>query len=103
MHLFLILLVPVKPTLRDLLKEFIGTTVAARWQILGIFLNFEHGRLQCIETNNAKDCNNCLLEVLSEWLKRDDLKPSWEAIVEAISEMGEGNQAKHLRAKYCSQ
>ena len=49
----------------------------------------------------AKNCDNCLREMLKVWLKQVDPPPRWQAVVaEALEVLGEPKLARELRQRY---
>ena len=93
------IIVPVKPELKDLLKE-LYTKAAGKWEDIGILLGIEPGRLDAIKTAENHTAQSCLREMLKIWLKRISPPPSWSAIAEAVELLGDQNLADYLRTKY---
>ena len=91
--------VPVKPELKDLMKE-LYTTASDKWEDIGIFLGIEPSRLDAIKTAENQVPQSCLREMLKIWLKRVSPPPSWSAIVEAIELLRDQRLADHLRTNY---
>ena len=92
---------PVKPELKDLLKE-LYTKVADKWEDIGILLGIKDGQLKTIKSNDSKDSTSCLREMLRIWLSRVDPPPSWSAVTEATEFLGYEDLAAHLRSTYCN-
>ena len=90
------------PTLKDLLKE-LYSTVADKWEDIGIMLEIEEGLLNRVKADNPGDSSSCLREMLKIWLKvyPPQKKPSWSAIVEALKVLSEGSLAHQIGDKYC--
>ena len=93
--------IPVTPSLKDLLKEL--NKVASKWENIGIMLDVDSGRLENIKHNNSKSCEECLREMLKEWLKQSHPAPSWKAMVEALDDVEEPKLAAELKEKYCNE
>ena len=89
-----------KPKLKHLQEEI--SKVSNDWQDIGFLLDIEEGQLIQIKSDNAGECNQCLLEVLRIWLSRVDPPPSWSDIAEALEILEHTELATNLRAKYCS-
>ena len=90
---------PVKPALKDLMKE-LYTTSSDKWENIGIFLEIEQGKLDAIKAAENQVPQNCLREMLKIWLKRVSPPPSWSAIAEAIELLGDQNLAHRLKTNY---
>ena len=88
------------PSLKDLLKEL--KQVSSKWHNIGVMLNIDSGSLDSIETDNPRNCENCLREMLKVWLKQVNPAPSWQAIVEALDVLEEPKLAKELKQRYCT-
>ena len=44
--------------------------IRAHWQSFGIALGIPHGTIQAVDRNN-RNVDDCLRQILSEWLKRN--------------------------------
>ena len=86
-----------KPTLKDLTSE-LYTTVASKWEIIGIQLQLNSGKL---DTLKAKDDEAALIEVLKMWLRTVDPPPTWKAIIDAVR-LFDPSLAASLTTKYCT-
>ena len=74
-----------------------------QWYDLGLALDLSSSTLDSIK--GKKDSTKvCLREMLKEWLKRTNPKPSWRAVVEGLRDVTvEENQlAEEVEKKYCS-
>ena len=73
-----------------------------KWYYIGIELKVPVGTLDSIKAQ-SDDAKECLLEALKHWLKTVDLKPTWQALVNALrSCVVEENQlANSLEEKHC--
>ena len=90
---------PMKPELRDLVKE-LYSTASDKWEDIGILIGIEPNVLDSIKKTENHTAQSCLREMLKIWLKRVTPSPSWSAIAEAIELLGDQNLAGHLRTKY---
>lgn len=66
--------------------------VAAKWYKIGIRLNIEQGTLRSIKSRR-EDPEDCLCEMLTEWLKNDDPALSCAALAEALRATSVGEPA----------
>ena len=75
-----------------------------KWYDIGIGLHIDVSTLKTIETkySNTKDC---LCEVITEWLKAVDPKPTWRALVGVLRTpvVDEQQLAAELEKKYCTE
>ena len=95
--------VPVKPELRDILKELYFTDAADKWEDIGIMLNIKTPDLNEIKSAPGnQNSQSCLREIFKLYLERDYPPPSWNAIVEALEFLGEGTLAEKIKSKHCS-
>ena len=90
-----------KPTLKYLIKE-LHPKVSGKWDDIGIELEVDDKLLVQIKKDYPEDNNQCLKEMLREWLKANNPPPSWEAIAQVMDDMEENELATHLRSKYCN-
>jgi len=76
--------------------------ISYKWYSLGVQLQVPIGTLKCIESDCAK-VSDCLLEMLTTWVKHSNPPPTWEALAEALESppVGERTLAQQLRDKYC--
>ena len=73
------------------------------WHSLGVKLGVQPTDLSMIERNYHGDNARCKHEMLYCWLRTAHTPgPTWEAITEALLQMGQHNMAMNIRAKYCS-
>ena len=90
------------PTLKLLLKA-LYSTVADKWEDIGILLDIEDGQLAKVKADNPVNSGNCLREMLRIWLKRVEPQPaSWKDLVDALTDLGEEKLAQQLKVTYCS-
>ena len=95
----MIVLISVKPELKDLVKE-LYSKVSHSWKAIGIMLGLDPDVLDAIKTSENNKAQNCLREMLTAWTRRVNPPPSWSAIVEAIECLGDEVLADYLKTKY---
>lgn len=81
------------PELKDVLKQLLG--LASHWKIIGGLLGLESQLLDKIKSD-GEGAQECLLSMLSEWLKQVDPPPTWEDIAEAVESVN-ANKAQEIR------
>ena len=76
--------------------------VSDKWFSLGVQLHVPIGTLRCIR-NDIRTVAECLLEMLTVWLKQINPPPTWNNLIKALESppVGEGLLAQQLRDKYC--
>ena len=68
----------------ELSKCFVLTiNVAHKWQNIGVLLGVKYSNLKRIEADYRK-CDDCLREMLEEWLNIDKPHPTWKQLAEAV-------------------
>ena len=90
--------IPDKPELKDLTGAL--NKVASEWKRLGVNLEIPEGMLNNIAADYPHKSEDCLLEMLKEWLKRQDAPPSWATIVDAVESLGYKQLGSELKEKY---
>ena len=91
--------IPSKPKLKDLTSAL--NKVASEWKRLGVNLEIPEGTLNNIAANYPHKSEDCLLEMLKEWLKQQvDPPPSWANIVDAVGSLGYKQLGSELKEKY---
>ena len=85
--------------MRDLM-DALYHTVADKWEHIGIYLQFPMATLKTITAENQQDPHKCLIGMLEAWLKRVDPPPTWSAIIDAVTFLGEERLGMELREKY---
>ena len=70
------------PTLPTMLRILLP--VSSQWMNIGTMLNLNHGRLTAIETRYRGVPDNCLREMLNEWLQQVNPPPTKSALVNAV-------------------
>ena len=86
------------PTLKLLLKELYK--IADKWEEIGIHLGVDVNLLDKVKSENDGDSKKCLREMLKILVKKEDLQPSWNEVVEALECLEEGELAQQLKDKY---
>ena len=76
--------------------------VADKWYSLGVQLQVPIEALKCIQRENLP-MTECLLEMLTVWLKCTTPPPTWNTLTEALESppVEERLLAQKLRDKYC--
>ena len=74
--------------------------MASEWKRLGVNLEIPEGTLNNIAADYPHKSEDCLLEMLKEWLKRQDAPPSWATIVDAVESLGYKQLGSELKEKY---
>ena len=70
--------------------------IAADWKTIGILLEVPKQTLEIIKINEVR-ANDCLMEMLSTWLKMVHSRPSWNILVKLV----DPQKAEQISAKYC--
>ena len=67
----------------DVKRELISVT---NWHNLGLVLGLYQYNLEKIKINHRENVDDCMTDMLSEWLKRNDDAgiPSWQRLVIAL-------------------
>ncbi len=76
--------------------------VRGKWHDIGTELDLPIMELGNIRDQHKNDFKVCLGEMVTQWLKRLNPRPTWEALVEALEEptVGEEATALSLSKKY---
>ena len=76
--------------------------VSDEWFSIGVQLQVPIGTLRCIRSD-IHTVADCLLEMLTVWLKQINPPPTWNNLIKALESppVGEGLLAQQLRDKYC--
>ena len=83
------------PNLPTLLRNLLP--VSSQWMNIGVMLSLNHGRLSAIETQSRGVPDNCLREMLNDWLQQTSPPPTKSALVNAV-EMYSPSLAKRISA-----
>ena len=82
-------------TVQDALQS-----VAQKWYTLGLQLDLSSTTLHAVESERDKEPSYYLNEMLKSWLEREDPKPSWRALIEALKKNDETELANRLQEQY---
>ena len=58
--------------------------VSGQWMNIGVMLSLSDGRLTAIETRCGNVPDNCLREMLKEWLQQTNPPPTKSALVDTV-------------------
>ena len=83
------------PNLPTLLRILLP--VSSQWMNIGVMLSLNHGRLTAIETRCRGVPDNCLREMLNDWLQQTSPPPTKSALVDAV-EMYNPSLAERISA-----
>ena len=86
-------------TLDDLSEvQSIVWELRSKWYNIGLNLHIKPSTLDAIRCNYHHQCEDCIREVLKEWLKRVDPRPTWDALQEALNSPSvvSGDQGQQL-------
>jgi len=72
-----------RPTLKNLYLH-VTPNYAAFWYDIGVYLDFEQGRLDTIKANHPGDTSGCCKELWREWLKTTP-NATWKNLFDVIS------------------
>ena len=77
--------------------------VRAKWKQLGLQLNILPGTLNAIEQKCKGNPDDCLYEILNDWLSKGEA--TWEQLVTALEQgtVGESRLADKLEMEHCKQ
>ena len=92
-------------SLGDLLEAIF--TANTKWYNLGLRLGLKASLLDTIRSKFQGDPNECLREMLKEWLKlglAGEAGPTWHKLVRALAStaVGEAALASKLKSRYCT-
>ena len=82
-------------TVQDALQS-----VAQKWYTLGLQLGLDCTLLHQIELETCQKSSYYLSEMLKLWLEREDPRPSWRALIEALKNNNETELANRLQEQY---
>ena len=88
-------------TLLELLESVFSAS--PKWYNLGLRLGLQTPALDAISTRCKGDPEECLREMLKDWLNGKGTEPSWGELVKALKSTAVGLKtlAKKLQAQYC--
>ena len=91
------------PLVADILK-CLSHHLDARWKRFGIFLGVEPRILEAIESDKRGKPDDCMLDLVCKWTSNDSgtgtLPRTWETVVEAVKDSGDGGLAEDLAQKH---
>lgn len=73
---------------------------ATKWYPLGLQLGLGSNALHAVELETDKDQSHYLNEMLRLWMEREDPRPSWRAVIEALKKNDGTELANRLQEKY---
>ena len=82
-------------TVQDALQS-----AASKWYALGLQLGLSATTLHEVELEREKESSYYLNEMLKSWLEREDPRPSWRALIEALKKKEETELANRLQEQY---
>ena len=82
-------------TVQDALKS-----AASKWYALGLQLGFSSTTLHAVESERGQEPSYYLNEMLKLWLEREDPRPSWRVLIEALKKNDETELANRLQEQY---
>ena len=76
----------------------------AKWYLIGVGLQVNVSTLDNIKSTCTTSSTECLCQVLIQWLKAIDPKPTWRALVDVLRTpvIDEKQLAADLAKQYCS-
>ena len=84
------------PELRDAFMTLLP--LAFQWKTIGIILRIPKHVLDKVQSDE-EGINNCLQEMLSQWLKQVDPAPTWKDLANAVDVVDQ-KKAKEIREQY---
>ena len=82
-------------TVQDALQS-----AAQKWYTLGLQLGLDGTLLHQVELETGQKPSYYLSEMLKLWAKREDPRPSWRALIEALKKKDETELANRLQEQY---
>ena len=82
-------------TVQDALQS-----AAQKWYTLGLQLGLSSPVLHAVESETGKELSYYLSEMLKSWVEREDPRPSWRALIEALKKNDETELANRLQEQY---
>ena len=75
------------------------------WQSLGLELGLLYSTLKRIRREQREDINDCMMEMLAEWLQQQDNVcqvgvPSWSVLQAALKNIGENDLADTITTQW---
>ena len=85
------------------ITEALGNQVDEHWNRFGNSRRFHSTLMDTINTNN-RDCADCMLNLVTKWVSRDDdtgdLPRTWETVVKVVKASGHKQLAEELARKF---
>ena len=80
----------VEPKIKDVVK-LVVPKVAAHWETVAYFMEFETSRVKIIEEKYSKNPEKCCREVFIHWLdSKEGVSPkTWEVLLKTLSDITE--------------
>ena len=74
-----------------------------KWYQVGLLLGVSVDTLDVIQYNHPTNCDQCITDMIKEWLRASDLQRTWEVLAKALEspQVGHSNLAKQIRS-YCN-
>ncbi len=76
------------------------------WLMIGVYLGLTYEEMEATEKENIRDgLETCLRKMVSMWLKRRELNPSWKTLVDVLRDevIGEQGVADDVQRKHISE
>ena len=73
--------------------------IQAIWKTFGLKLGVPMSQLEIIQSNVGPE--DRLLEVLIRWIRKDNPRPTWPAVVDALLSVDRGIIARRVNREYC--
>jgi hypothetical protein len=90
------IIVQERPKLQDVFKELLP--LSADWKTIGTLLGLPEDLLKRIKADEDR-AGDRLQEVLSEWLKQVDPRPTWASLTEAVEPVDQA-KAQQIKTRY---
>ena len=88
-----------KPEHADALR--ILMPVAHNWKNIGTYLKLKSSTLDRIEADYRNQSQECLREMISNWLRQTNPRPTWQALAEVV-ELVDPSVAQGIKTTYCA-
>ena len=90
---------PIKPKMKDLM-DALYHKAAAKWKMIGLYLEIPKGKLAGIAEKYRNDPQRCLVKMFEIWFEQIHPPPTWPNIIAAVEFLGECQLGKDPREKY---
>ena len=84
------------------MNSFLGSEVAAKWELIGDNLGLKNNELSSIRSNNAgypEQNERCLRDVFIRWCSGKTVELSWKKITEILFSLSEDKAVNELYKK----